>query len=225
MPTMEDVSKDISELYLDTEDDSGDEEDETNNTEAPGDIEEGDRIFMTTIHDQAEFIRASATTSQHLFEAFAKNSGPLKSFQESVPKAFHDFEDVFSKESSDELLDRKPWDHTIELELGAKASSTKVYPLSPNKQEQLDAFIEENLASGHIQPSKSPMAALVFFIKKKDGSLQLVQDYQALNSKTIKNVYPLLLISNLINHLQGACYFTKSDVHWGYNNVRIKEGD
>jgi hypothetical protein len=69
------------------------------------------------------------------------------------------------------------------------------------------------------------MAAPVFFIKKKDGSLWLVQDYRALNSKTIKNVYPLPLISNLINHLWGTCYFTKLDVHWGYNNVRIKEGD
>ena len=129
---------------------------------------------MTTVYDQVEFVRASSTTSQRLSEAFAKNSGPPKSFRESVPKAFHDLEDVFSKESFDELPERKPWDHAIELELGAKTSSTKVYPLSLNEQEQLDAFIEENLASGRIRPSKSPMAAPVFFIKKKDGSLRLV---------------------------------------------------
>ena len=59
------------------------------------------------------------------------------------------------------------------------------------------------------------MAAPVFFIKKKDGSLRLIQDYRALNAKTVKNVYPLPLISALINHLQGARYFTKLDVHWG----------
>jgi hypothetical protein len=73
--------------------------------------------------------------------------------------------------SFDALPDCKPWDHTIELELGAKASSTKVYPLSPNKQTELDTSIKENLASGRICPSKSSMAAPVFFIKKKDGSL------------------------------------------------------
>jgi hypothetical protein len=179
---------------------------------------------MTTIYDQEEFVRASSTTSQHLSEAFSKNSGPPKSFQESVLKAFYDFEEIFSKESFDELLDHKPWDHAIELELGAKTSSTKVYPLSLNEQEQLDAFIEKNLASGRIWPSKSPIAAPVFFIKKKDGSLWLVQDYWALNSKTIKNTYLLPLISDLINHLRGAHYF-KLDVRWGYNNVRIKEGD
>jgi len=155
---VEDVSEDILELYPNTKDDSDNEEDEADNAEAPDEIEEGDWIFMTTIHDQAEFIWASATTSQRLSEAFSKNSGPLKSFRESIPKAFHDFEDVFSKESFDELLECKPWDHAIELELGAKTSSTKVYLLSPNEQEQLDAFIEENLASGHIRPSKSPMA-------------------------------------------------------------------
>ena len=42
---------------------------------------------------------------------------------------------------------------------------------------------------------------------------------------TMKNKYPLPLISDLINQLRGAKYFTKLDVRWGYNNVRVKEGD
>ena len=41
----------------------------------------------------------------------------------------------------------------------------------------------------------------------------------------MKNKYLLPLISELINKLQGARYFTKLDVHWGFNNVRMKEGD
>jgi hypothetical protein len=69
------------------------------------------------------------------------------------------------------------------------------------------------------------MASLVFFIKKKDGLLQLVQDYQALNVITVKNKYPLSLTSELINKLHGAKYFTKLDVHWEFNNVHMKEGD
>ncbi len=69
------------------------------------------------------------------------------------------------------------------------------------------------------------MASPVFFIKKKDGSLRLVQDYRTLNSTTIKNRYPLPLISELVNKLRGAKYFTKLDVRWGYNNVRIKDRD
>jgi len=62
------------------------------------------------------------------------------------------------------------------------------------------------------------MAAPVFFIKKKDGSLRLVQDYRALNAVTVKNRYPLPLISELVSQLCGAQYFTKLD-------VRIKPRD
>jgi len=65
----------------------------------------------------------------------------------------------------------------------------------------------------------------VFFIKKKDGSLWLVQDYRALNAVTVKNKYPLPLISELVSQLRRAKYFTKLDVRWGFNNVRIKPGD
>ena len=69
------------------------------------------------------------------------------------------------------------------------------------------------------------MAVPVFFIKKKDGSLRLVQDYRALNSIIVKNKYPLLLISKLISQLCRTRYFTKLDIYWGFNNIRIKPGD
>jgi Reverse transcriptase (RNA-dependent DNA polymerase) len=69
------------------------------------------------------------------------------------------------------------------------------------------------------------MASPVFFIKKKDGSLRLVQDYRVVNAMTVKNRYPLPIISELIAQLRGVKYFTKLDVRWGFNNVQIKEGD
>jgi len=62
------------------------------------------------------------------------------------------------------------------------------------------------------------MATPVFFVKKKDGKLHLVQDYCALNAMTVKNKYLLPLILELIAKLCGAKYFTELD-------VRIKEGD
>ena len=96
--------------------------------------------------------------------------------------------------------------------------------MSPYKQGELDRFLTENLETGRIQPSKSPMASPMFFIKKKDSSLRLVQDYRMLNDMTVKNKYPLPLISELVNQLRGAKYFTKLDIRWGFNNV-WKEGD
>ena len=76
-----------------------------------------------------------------------------------------------------------------------------------------------------VSDHPSPQWPLVFFIKKKYGALCLVQDYHALNAIMVKNKYPLPLISELIEKLRGARYFTKLDVWWGFNNVRMKEGD
>ena len=117
-------------------------------------------------------------------------------------------------ESFDELPDQKKWDHAIELVPAAQMLITKVYPLPPVKQKQLDDFLEENLKSRCIYPPKSPMASLVFFIKKKDGSLCLIQDYQKLNSMTVKNAYPLPLVPNILNMVFKAKekYFTKPDI-------------
>ncbi|GLB44698.1 putative retrotransposable element tf2 155 kda protein type 1-like [Lyophyllum shimeji] len=232
VPAPEPELDDIPELYPDPdcEDDpppeANPETDPVPDSREADTMEEGDRLLATALfgYPAAEEIRASQTTSQRLAEAFARNSAP-KDFRDAVPDYLHDFEDVFSKAAFDELPERKQWDHAIELEPGSTPSSCKVYPLAPNEQAELDAFLEENLKSGRIRPSKSPMASPVFFIKKKDGSLRLVQDYRALNAITVKNRYPLPLISELINNLRGARYFTKLDVRWGYNNVRIKEGD
>jgi hypothetical protein len=97
------------------------------------------------------------------------------------------------------------------------------------EQTEMDAFLEEALATGHIRQSKSPLGAPVFFIKKKYGKLCFVQDYRVLNAITRKNRYPLPLIDDLIDdlihQLKDARYFTKLDVRWGYNNVRIRKGD
>jgi hypothetical protein len=82
------------------------------------------------------------------------------------------------------------------------------------EQMEMDAFLEEALATGRIRQSKSPLGAPVFFIKKKDGKICFVQDYRALNTITRKNQYPLPLIDDLIHRLKGTRYFTKLDVQW-----------
>ena len=132
---------------------------------------------------------------------------------------------MFTKEDFDILPEHRKWNHAIELIPRAEPKSSKVYLLSSLEQAELDAFLEKNLCTGRIWLSKSPIAAPVFFIKKKDGLLWLVQDYRMLNAVTVKNRYPLSLISELVSQLRGAKYFTKLDVQWGFNNVYIKPGD
>jgi len=89
----------------------------------------------------------------------------------------------------------------IELMPRAESKSSKVYFLSLAEQLELNIFLSENLCTGQIHPSKLSMTTSVFFIKKKNSSLCLVQDYRSLNAVTVKNKYLLLLISELVIQL------------------------
>jgi hypothetical protein len=207
-------------------------EDDLPVTDLPFDLEEGDRVWATGLLLEVQHVQATSTISQRLAESFSKHMESKPTLPTSgmgssgsVPDYVKMFGQVFSEEGFAKLPNRKPWDHAIELAPGAQPKGCKVYPLLVKEQAELDVFITENLETGHIQQLKSPMASPVFFIKKKDGSLQLVQDYRMLNEMTVKNKYPLPLIPELINQVCGAKYFTKLDVRWGFNNVHIKEGD
>jgi len=193
----------VPELHTDSE------EEEPEEAEEP--IKPGDRIFAIGLVPAPAEIRATSSISQRLAEAFKQNSKSAPSGR-SIPEYLKEFDSIFSKESFDVLPESKKWDHAVKLIPGEKASNCKVYPLAPTEQKELDQFLKENLETGQIHLSKSPMASPVFFIKKKDGTLWLVQDYRALNAMTVKNKYPLPLISKLINKLRGAKYFTKLDV-------------
>jgi len=202
------------------------EGDETPVWTREAEYEQGNRLFMTRILSEptAEDLRAASTTSQKLAEG-ACQFAETRREPFILPNCVRGFKSVFAKEDFDILPEHRQWDHAIELIPGSEPKSLKVYPLSLVEQKELDVFLEENLRTGRIRPFKSSMAAPVFFIKKKDGSLWLVQDYRALNSMTVKNKYPLPLISELVSQLRGARYFTKLDIRWGFNNVRIKPGD
>lgn len=121
--------------------------------------------------DFAEPVRlwAASTVSQKLAEKALKHE--KKSFEQTVPACYHQFQDVFAKQAFDELPERWPWDHVIELVPGAEPVHCKVYPLNLDKQKQLDAVLAEHLSSGRIRPSKSPMASPFLFVKKEDGLL------------------------------------------------------
>ena len=133
---------------------------------------------------------------------------------------------MFSEQEAQRFPGPRLWDHAIELKKDTPATLPgKIYALTQDEQKALQEFIKEHVQKGYIRPSKSPYAAPFFFIKKKDGRLRPVQDYRRLNEWTIRNQYPLPLISELISRVQGASLFSKFDIHWGYNNVCIKEGD
>ncbi len=143
-----------------------------------------------------------------------------------VPTTYQQFAKLFSKEESKCYPPKRAWDHTIEFKKDApEVIDCKVYPMNQIKDEAVKKFLTDELEKGYIRESKSPYASSFFFICKKDGKMQLVQDYQKINAITIRNQYPLPLIADLICDLSNAHIYTKLDVQWGYNNVHICEGN
>jgi len=142
-----------------------------------------------------------------------------------VPEEFHKWIKVFGKKQLERMPTRKIWDHMIDVKEGFIPRKRKIYPLSREERKEVREFVREQLRKGYIQPSKSPQMALVFFVGKKDGKKRMVQNYRYLNEWTIKNNYPLPLISDVLENIGTKKLFIKMDLRWEYNNVRIKEGD
>jgi reverse transcriptase-like protein len=85
--------------------------------------------------------------------------------------------------------------------------------------------LQDNLTKGFIRPSKSPAGAPILFAPKKDGTLRLCVDYRGLNKVTVKNRYPLPLISEIMDRVNGAKWLSKFDLKDAYHRIRIKPGD
>jgi len=175
--------------------------------------EEEEKIIQWAIDNKEDWGREKKIEENH------------RKIEEMVPKRFLKWRKVFRKVESERMPKRKIWDHAIDLKEMFKPRKGRIYPLSKNERKEVQNFVEDQLRKEYIRPSKSPQMLPVFFVGKKDGSKRMVMDYHNLNDQTIKNNYPLPLITELINNVGSKKVFTKIDLRWGFNNIRIKEGD
>src|SRR5258705_167276 len=112
-----------------------------------------------------ECIHATLAPLQRLAEeAQAQQACPSRS---TILECYRDFVDVFLEEAFTHLPPHKAWDHAMELHPDAKLPRGRTFPLSPTEQKELDKFLRENLANRCICPSKSPIRAPVFFVRRK----------------------------------------------------------
>jgi hypothetical protein len=139
-----------------------------------------------------------------------------------VLEKYWDFKDVFLRTNFDALPPYSEYDHTINLKDSFKPQHGKIYPLSPRKQVALDKFLEEHFATGRIRCSNSPQATPFFFTPKVeevnapgiDPGLHPIQDYHYLNAHTVRDYYPLSLLSEILQNpkFQTAKHFTVIDI-------------
>ncbi len=115
--------------------------------------------------------------------------------------------------------------HAIELIDEKQPPYGLIYVLSLVELETSKTYIKTHLKTGFLRPSKSPADAPIQFDKKPDSSLHLCINYQGFNNLTIKNQYPLPLISQSFDWLGQAKWFTQLDLTNAYHHMRIWEDD
>lgn len=143
----------------------------------------------------------------------------------TVPPCYRHLREVFNKTKAMSLPPHRTYDCAIDLLPGSVVPKGRLYSVSGPEKEAMREYIQTSLKAGLIRPSSSPAGAGFYFVAKKDGSLRPCIDYSPLNDITIKNRYPLPLMSSVFDQLQQAKVFTKLDLRSAYHLIRIREGD
>ena len=151
-------------------------------------------------------------------------TNPVQTTSE-LPAQYKEYQDVYEKKNVDMLPQYRPYDCGIDLQEGIEPPFGPIYNLSQNELATLWEYLNENLAKNFIQHLKYLAGAPILFVKKKNGSLHMYVDYRVLNKITIKNRYPLPLISELLDQFGQPKVYTKIDLRGAYNLVCIKKGD
>ncbi len=147
-------------------------------------------------------------------------------FLAHVPPKYHEYASVFSPVDVEKLPPhREGFNMAIELEDGKQPPFGPLYHLSTLERQTLFDYVEENLRKGFIRRSTSSAASPVLFVRKKTGELRLCVDYRGLNAITKKNRYPLPLVDDLLDRVQGCKVFSVLDLKNAFNLIRIREGD
>jgi hypothetical protein len=181
----------------------------------------GAELFLVFVRPEDQ---AAETSDQESTQA----PQPKPEYAARTAAILAEFQDVLPADLPQELPPRRPVDHKIEIEPGHNPPFKGIYRLSYDEQNELKTQLQYLLEKGFIQPSKSPYGAPVLFVRQPDGDgwkMRLCVDYRALNKVTVKNRYPLPLISESLDRLRDARVFSKIDLAKGYHQIRIAEDD
>jgi hypothetical protein len=125
------------------------------------------------------------------------------------------YSDVFTDPKT--LPPQRTYDHTIPLIPGSIPINSKPYHYSPLHKTEIEKQVQKLLQASLIAHSHNPFASPVLLVKKKDGTWRFCVDYRKLNEMTIKNRFPMPIIEEILDELNGAKLFTKLDMRSGYH--------
>ncbi|UYV81689.1 K02A2.6-like, partial [Cordylochernes scorpioides] len=157
---------------------------------------------------------------EHEEPQFQINENLAYKEKEQLKQVLERYEDLFSSGLGRSNLAK----HRIDTE-DAKPIKHKPYRVSAKEREIIKEQIDEMLRDGIIRPSSSPWSFPVILVKKRDGNYRFCVDYRKLNDVTVKDVYPIPRIDEVLDTLQGSKYFSAIDLKSGYWQVEVEEKD
>ncbi|XP_012844847.1 PREDICTED: uncharacterized protein LOC105964883, partial [Erythranthe guttata] len=148
---------------------------------------------------------------------------PRASITEALTGVLQEFSDIFQEPTS--LPPNRGCEHSITIKPEMQPFKMQPYRYPYIQRREIETMVEEMLKSGIIQHSNNPFSSPVLLVKKKDGTWRFCIDYRKLNSITVKDGYPIPIIDDLLDELQGARIFSKIDLRAGYHQIRVRQED
>jgi len=134
-----------------------------------------------------------------------------------------EFANVFEQPVT--LPPQRRLDHQIHMLPGTAPVAVRPYRYPQLLKDEIERQCAEMLEQGIIRPSTSAFSSPVLLVRKRDNSWRFCIDYRALNAKTVRVMFPIPIVDELLDELKGAMFFTKLDLQSGYHQVRMHVDD
>ncbi|XP_059441736.1 uncharacterized protein LOC132174039 [Corylus avellana] len=152
----------------------------------------------------------------------AQRGGP-SSTETQLGLVLKEFPEIFEEPQG--LPPNTAHDHNIPLKPGSGPVNVRPYRYPHYQKSEIEKIVMGLLQSRVVRPSTSPYSSPVLLVKNRDGSWRLCVDYRALNQVTIKDKFPIPVIDELLDELNGAHIFSKLDLRSGYHQIRMAKDD